>query len=79
MKMVMQHLFCLANWCEESGNLTSDASSANLTNLEQDTQYDVTVSPYIEGFQLGPPTNIIVNTSSLGDLICSSSNGSSSV
>lgn len=48
-------------------NLTSNASSANLTNLEQDTQYDVTVSPYIDGFQLGPPTNIIINTSSLGN------------
>jgi len=55
-----------------SVNITSNASSANLTNLEQDTQYDVSVSPYIEGFQLGPPTNIIINTPSLGNLMCSS-------
>ena len=51
-----------------SVNVTGDVSSANVTNLEEGTQYDVTVSPYIGGFQLGPPTNIIINTSPLGEM-----------
>lgn len=51
-----------------SVNITGNASSANLTNLEEGTHYDVTVSPYIGGFQLGPPTNIIINTSTNGKL-----------
>lgn len=38
------------------------ATSVNLTGLQQGSQYDVAVSPYIEGFQLGPPTTITVNT-----------------
>lgn len=51
-------------------NITGNASSANLTNLEEGTQYDVTVSAYIEGFQLGPPTNLIINTFPLGMCKC---------
>lgn len=42
------------------------AASVNITDLQQGSRYDVMVSPYIEGFQLGPPTTIIINTLSLG-------------
>lgn len=51
-----------------SVNVTSGMSSVNISNLEEGTRYDITISPYIGGFQLGPPTSIIINTSPLGKL-----------
>ena len=49
-------------------NVTSGtATSVNITGLQQGNQYNVMVSPYIEGFQLGPPTTVTINTLPLGN------------
>ena len=56
-------------------NVTSGmATSVNITGLQQGNQYNVMVSPYIEGFRLGPPTTVTINTLPLGNcfLHCSS-------
>ena len=48
-------------------NITNGTmTSVNITGLQQGSQYEVMVSPYIEGFQLGPPTTIAINTLQLG-------------
>lgn len=43
-------------------NVSSNTTSYNITNLQQESQYSISLSPYIEGFALGPPTNITVDT-----------------
>ena len=48
-----------------SVNLTSDSVLYNITNLQQQSQYEISVYAYITGYVLGPPSIEYVNTSSL--------------
>ncbi|XP_065913515.1 uncharacterized protein [Dysidea avara] len=50
-----------------SVNLTSDSVLYNITNLQQQSQYEISVYAYITGYVLGPPSIEYVNTSSLFD------------
>ena len=43
----------MMNW-----NVSNFTISIDVTTLQPDTQYNVSVFPYIEGFKLGRPANV---------------------
>ena len=50
-------------------NITSNVNSANITDLEQGTRYEVLLSAYTAGFILGPPSSIFIDTLSYSMLL----------
>jgi len=50
----------------DSGNInvTSNLNSANITDLVQGSRYEISLSAYTDGFVLGPPSSVIINTPS---------------
>ena len=50
----------------DSGNInvTSNSNSANLTDLVQGSSYEISLSAYTDGFVLGPPSSVTINTPS---------------
>jgi len=50
----------------DSGNInvTSNSNSANLTDLVQGSRYEISLSAYTDGFVLGPPSSVTINTPS---------------
>ena len=60
----VNHMQFLDDTVLGSNNVTLDTTFFNITNLQPLSQYTVSLSAYIGGYVLGPPTTLTINTTS---------------